>query len=73
MVKDSILPPMYANFYFNTLVFVGVLEYCTPNCNIVFVYWSMPIERKAVAMYGKIIYCICYMTSVRPHHTVCVT
>lgn len=30
--------------------FVGVLEYCTPDCDKLFVYWSMPIESKAVAM-----------------------
>lgn len=34
MVKNSILPPMYANFYFNMLVYVGGLEYCTPNCTV---------------------------------------
>ncbi|KAM7404823.1 hypothetical protein PAMP_012134 [Pampus punctatissimus] len=74
MVKNSILLPMYANFYFNMLVFVGVLEYCTLNGNKLFLYGSKPSERKAVAMQGKMIYmlhdfckatsyCMCYITS----------
>lgn len=66
MVKNSILPPMYANFYFNMLVYVGGLEYCTPNCTVCVLV--LPSECE-----GKIIYCTCYMTSVRSHQTVCVT
>ena len=69
MVKNSILPLMYAKFYFNTLAFVGVLEYFTHNCGKLCINQCQVNAKQSPN--GSIIYCKCNVTSVRPRPTLC--
>ena len=61
------------NFYFNMPVFcwsLRILHSWLWQAVCVLVNAN---REQSCCHVGKIIYCICYMTSVRPHHTVCVT
>lgn len=62
MVKTSIIPFMYANFYFNMLDFVEVLECCTHNCNKLYIN-QCQVNAKQKS-YGKMIYSKYDVTSV---------